>query len=211
MLRAAVFLGLVLGDVQAQNFSNTIWAGTLTGKTKELAHYRKNEKGPSVTGATANQVPAEIWFPSGTNFCVVFNNRNARASDQGGDRGILVYDAHLYDLVVGQNPAPSNPMLDYWAGTGTVDTKRRQLTGNSQTEDESVISVMNVVATYRYKKSGSIETLTVSGTSLMPVQKLDSFGDGWKLNPGVVTYTGTFTKTTNKVSIEGFKRGMEGF
>ena len=72
---------------QSPTFSNTIWAGTLTGKTKEVAHYQGNVKGASVTGATANQVPVEIWFPSETNFCVVFNNRTARASAAQGDHG----------------------------------------------------------------------------------------------------------------------------
>ena len=194
---------------QTPIFSNTIWAGTLTGKTKEVAHYQGNVKGPSVQGATANAIPAEIWFPSETNFCVVFNNRTARASTAQGDRGIMVHDASLYDIVVGKNPAPSNPMLSYWQGTGTVDKRKRILSGHDATEQDDAF--INVVATYRYKKSGSRETLTVTGTAVLATQELDSHGDGWKLNPGVVTYTATFTKTTNRVSVEGLKQGIEGF
>ena len=204
-----VLLCLQYADSRAQTFSNTIWAGYLTGKVREVAHYQGNVKGASVTGATANQVPVEIWFPSETNFCVVFNNRTARASNPEGDRGILVHDASLYDIVVGQNPAPSNPMLSYWQGTGTVDKRRGRLLGNDATEQDD--ASMRVVATYRYKKSGSRETLTVTGSAMFAVQDLDSLGDGWKLNPGVVTYTATFTKTTNRVSVEGLKQGIEGF
>ena len=204
-----VFACLLNGKTYAQIFSNTIWAGTLTGKTKEVAHYQGNVKGPSVQGATANAIPAEIWFPSETNFCVVFNNRTARASTAQGDRGIMVHDASLYDIVVGQNPAPSNPMLSYWQGTGTVDKRKRRLSGNDATQQDG--ASMNVVATYRYKKSDSRETLTVTGTALIPAQGLDSLGDGWKLNPGIVTYTAIFTKTTNQVSVEGLKQGIEGF
>jgi len=192
------------------NLGDTIWKGYLTGRTKEVAHYQANIKGASVTGATANQLPVEIWFPSNTNFCVVFNNSQARASAAGGRNGVMVYDASLYDIVVGRNPAPGNPMLAYWTGTGAVDLKKRRLTGTMQTEEDTS-PAMNVVATYAYKKRGSQETLTITGTALLPNQSLDSLGDGWKLNPGVVTYTGVFTKTTNKVSIEGAKQGEDGF
>ncbi|NBU73062.1 MAG: hypothetical protein EBS53_16750, partial [Bacteroidetes bacterium] len=71
------------------NFADTIWAGTLTGKTKEVAHYQNNVKGASVTGATANAIPAEIWFPSADTFCIVFNNRTSRASTPDGRDGIM--------------------------------------------------------------------------------------------------------------------------
>jgi len=50
------------------DFANTIWAGTIKGSTKEVAHYQNNVKGASVTGATANQIPAEVWFPSANTF-----------------------------------------------------------------------------------------------------------------------------------------------
>jgi hypothetical protein len=31
------------------------------------------------------------------------------------------------------------------------------------------------------------------------------------LNPGLVTFSGTFSKTANRVSVEGLKQGREGF
>jgi hypothetical protein len=49
------------------------------------------------------------------------------------------------------------------------------------------------------------------GTAIIPNQLLDEFGDGWKLEPGIVTFSGTFTKTGRKVSVEGLKQGIEGF
>ena len=192
------------------NFADTIWAGTLTGKTKEVAHYQANAKGASVTGATANQIPAEIWFPSANTFCIVFNNRTNRASTPGGRNGISVYDNKLYDLVIGQNPCPTNPMLTYWTGTGTVNLAKKKLSGTSQTE-EDLSPAMTVTASYSYKKAGSRETLTIQGTAVFPVQGLDLQGDGWKLNPGLVTFIGTFSKTANRVSVEGLKQGIAGF
>lgn len=176
---------LVSGQVSlfAQvNFADTIWAGTLTGKTKEVAHYQANAKGASVTGATANQIPAEIWFPSANTFCIVFNNRTSRASTPDGRNGINVYDSHLYDLVVGQNPCLDNPMLTYWTGTGTVNLARKKLSGTSQTE-EDLSPTMTLNASYGYKKAGNRETLTIQGTVVFPVQGLDLQGDGWILNP----------------------------
>jgi len=195
------------------NFADTIWAGTLTGKTKEVAHYQANAKGASVTGATANQIPAEIWFPSANTFCIVFNNRTNRASTPDGRNGIQVYDSHLYDVVVGENPCPTNPMLTYWTGTGTVNLAKKKMYGTSQTEndDSPETPTMIVNASYSYKKAGSRETLTIQGTAVFPVQGLDLQGDGWKLNPGLATFSGTFSKTANRVSVEGLKQGSAGF
>ncbi len=204
---------LVSGQVSlfAQvNFADTIWAGTLTGKTKEVAHYQAGVKGASVTGATANQIPAEIWFPSANTFCIVFNNRTSRASTPDGRNGINVYDSHLYDLVVGQNPCLDNPMLTYWTGTGTVNLARKKLSGTSQTE-EDLSPTMTLNASYGYKKVGNRETLTIQGTVVFPVQGLDLQGDGWILNPGIVTFSGTFSKTANRVSVEGLEQGILGF
>ena len=198
------------GSAQTPAFADTIWAGTLTGKTKEVAHYQANVKGASVTGATANQIPAEIWFPSANTFCIVFNNRTSRASAPGGRNGISVYDNKLYDLVIGQNPCLANPMLTYWTGTGTVNLAKKKLSGTSQTE-EDLSPTMTLNASYGYKKAGSRETLTIQGTAVFPVQGLDLQGDGWKLNPGIVTFTGTFSKTANRVSVEGLKQGSAGF
>ena len=192
------------------NFADTIWAGALTGKTKEVAHYQANVKGASVTGATANQIPAEIWFPSANTFCIVFNNRTSRASAPGGRNGISVYDNKLYDLVIGQNPCLANPMLTYWTGTGTVNLAKKKLSGTSQTE-EDLSPTMTLNASYGYKKAGSRETLTIQGTVVFPVQGLDLHGDGWKLNPGLATFSGTFSKTANRVSVEGLKQGSAGF
>ena len=198
---------------QSPILNDTIWAGALTGKTKEVAHYQANVKGASVTGATANQIPAEIWFPSANTFCIVFNNRTSRASAPGGRNGISVYDNKLYDLVIGQNPCLANPMLTYWTGTGTVNLARKKLSATSQTkkDDSPETPGMVVNASYSYKKAGSRETLTIQGTVVFPVQGLDLQGDGWMLNPGIVTFSGTFSKTANRVSVEGLKQGIEGF
>ena len=204
---------VVCGEVSlfAQtDFANTIWAGTIKGSTKEVAHYQNNVKGASVTGATANQIPAEIWFPSANTFCIVFNNRTSRASTPEGRDGIKVYDSHLYDLVVGANPCLANPMLTYWTGTGTVNLAKKKLSGTSQTE-EDLSPTMTLNASYGYKKKGSRETLTIQGTVVFPVQGLDLQGDGWMLNPGIVTFSGTFSKTANRVSVEGLKQGSAGF
>lgn len=211
-LISLICIGLEIprGHAQTGSLADTIWAGTLTGKTKEVAHYQNNLKGASVTGATANQIPAEIWFPTANTFCIVFNNRTIRASTPEGRDGILVYDAHLYDVVVGKNPSPSNPMLTYWTGTGTVDLAKKKLSGTAQTEEDDSPG-MTVTASYSYKKAGSRETLTIQGTAVFPVQGLDSWGDGWKLNPGIVTFSGTFSKTARKVSVEGPKQGSLGF
>jgi len=192
------------------DFANTIWAGTIKGSTKEVAHYQNNVKGASVTGATANQIPAEVWFPSATTFCIVFNNRTSRASTPEGRNGINVYDSHLYDLVVGKNPCPANPMLTYWTGTGAVDLAKKTLSGTAKTEEDDS-PWMIVTASFSYKKAGSRETLTIQGTAVFPVQGLDLEGDGWKLNPGLVTFSGTFNKTANRVSVEGLKQGSLGF
>lgn len=205
-----ICIGVARGHAQTGSLADTIWAGYLKGTTKEVAHYQGSNKTASVTGATANQVPMEIWFPTGTTFCAVFNNSTIRASAGDGRNGIQVYDGHLYDLVAGVNPDETNPMLDYWKGTGTVDLAKKRLIGTSQTEEETS-SGLNLVATYTYKKTGNQETLTVKGTAVLPIQTLDFYGDGWKLNPGLVTFTGTFTKTTRKVSEEGNKQGFEGF
>ena len=198
------------GQSQTPAFADTIWAGTLTGKTKEVAHYQANAKGASVTGATANQIPAEIWFPSANTFCIVFNNRTNRASTPDGRNGFKVYDSHLYDVVVGENPCPTNPMLTYWTGTGTVNLAKKKMSGTAQTEEDDS-PAMTVTASYSYKKAGSRETLTIQGTAVFPVQGLDLQGDGWKLNPGLVTFIGTFSKTANRVSVEGLKQGSAGF
>lgn len=56
------------------NFADTIWAGTLTASTKVVAHYQNGVKRNTVTGATANGIPMELWFPTATTFSVVFNN-----------------------------------------------------------------------------------------------------------------------------------------
>jgi hypothetical protein len=201
------------GQSQTPAFADTIWAGTLTGKTKEVAHYQANAKGASVTGATANQIPAEIWFPSANTFCIVFNNRTSRASAPGGRNGISVYDNKLYDLVIGQNPCLANPMLTYWTGTGTVNLAKKKLSGTSQTENDDSPETPGMVvnASYSYKKAGGRETLTIQGTAVLPVQSLDLHGDGWRLNPGLVTFSGTFSKTANRVSVEGLKQGSAGF
>jgi hypothetical protein len=198
------------GYAQTPAFADTIWAGTIKGSTKEVAHYQNNVKGASVTGATANQIPAEIWFPSANTFCIVFNNRTSRASTPDGRNGIQVYDSHLYDVVVGQNPCLANPMLTYWTGTGTVDLAKKKLFGTAQTEEDDSPG-MTVTASYSYKKAGSRETLTIQGTVVFPVQGLDLQGDGWMLNPGIVTFSGTFSKTANRVSVEGLKQGSAGF
>lgn len=203
-------LGMTGAQAQTCCLSNTIWAGYLKGTTKEVAHYQGSNKTASVTGATANQVPMEIWFPTATTFCAVFNNSTIRASAVDGRNGIQVHDGHLYDLAVGVNPDETNPMLEYWKGTGTVDLKKKSLSGTTRTEDDDADEMM-VVASYSYKKTGNVETLTVRGTAVLPVQGLDLYGDGWKLNPGLITFTGTFTKTARQVSVEGSKQGSEGF
>ena len=201
------------GQSQTPAFADTIWAGALTGKTKEVAHYQANVKGASVTGATANQIPAEIWFPSANTFCIVFNNRTSRASTPAGRNGISVYDNKLYDLVIGQNPCLANPMLTYWTGTGTVNLAKKKLSGTSQIGDDDSPETPRIIvnASYSYKKAGSRETLTIQGTAVLPVQSLDLQGDGWKLNPGLATFSGTFSKTANRVSVEGLKQGSAGF
>jgi len=201
------------GFAQTPALADTIWAGTLTGKTKEVAHYQAGVKGASVTGATANQIMAEIWFPSANTFCIVFNNRTIRASTPEGRNGISVYDNKLYDLVIGQNPCLANPMLTYWTGTGTVNSAKKILSGTSQIEDDDSPETprMIVNGSYSYKKAGGGETLTIQCTAVVPAQSLDSHGDGWRLNPGLVTFSGTFRKTANRVSVEGLKQGIEGF
>jgi hypothetical protein len=203
---------VVCGEISLfaqSDFANTIWAGTIKGSTKEVVHYQNNVKGASVTGATANQIPAEIWFPSANTFCIVFNNRTSRASTPEGRDGIKVYDSHLYDLVVGANPCLANPMLTYWTGTGTVDLAKKKLSGTAQTEDDDSPEMI-VSASYSYKRAGR-ETLTIQGTAVIPVQGLGMEGDGWILNPGIVTFSGTFSKTANRVSVEGLKQGSAGF
>ena len=64
---------LVSGQVSlfAQvNFADTIWAGTLTGKTKEVAHYQANAKGASVTGPRLIKFPQKSGFPRLTHFAL---------------------------------------------------------------------------------------------------------------------------------------------
>ncbi|NBV97554.1 MAG: hypothetical protein EBT30_08450 [Verrucomicrobia bacterium] len=84
------------------------------------------------------------------------------------------------------------------------------MSGTAQSEEDDSPE-MTVTASYSFKKAGSRETLTIQGTAVFPVQGLDLQGDGWKLNPGIVTFTGTFSKTANRVSVEGLKQGSTGF
>jgi len=90
---------------------------------------------------------------------------------------------------------------------------KKKLSGTSQTENDDSPETPGMVvnASYSYKKAGGRETLTIQGTAVLPVQSLDLHGDGWRLKPGVVTFSGTFTKTGRKVSVEGLKQGIEGF
>jgi hypothetical protein len=204
-----VFFADIL-SAQTGPLADSIWEGYLKGSTKEVAHYQGGVKSGSVTGATANQVPMEIWFPGESTFCVVYNNGKVRASAPDGRNGIIAYTSDLYDLIVGENPSPTAPFLTWWRGNGTVDKVKKTLKGTGKTELDGDL-VMSADARYVYKKKGSVETLTVTGTASLPTQKLDSHGDGWKLNPGWITYSGTFTKTTRRVSVEGAKNGPDGF
>ena len=122
----------------------------------------------------------------------------------------MVYDATLYDVINGENPSPGNEQTSYWTGEGTVDQRRKKLLGKSTTETQ-IETYLQIVSSYSYKKKGQVETLTIRGTAILLNQSLDSLGDGWMLEPGVVTFSGTFTKTGRKVSVEGIKQGFEGF
>ena len=51
--------------------ADTIWQGTGTGKIKKLVRYVDGKKEWQTTGATVEQFPFEIWFPSASTFCVV--------------------------------------------------------------------------------------------------------------------------------------------
>lgn len=198
------------GQSQTPAFADTIWAGTLTASTKVVAHYQNGVKRNAVTGATANGIPMELWFPTATTFSVVFNNSTLRASTAEGRNGVMVYDATLYDVINGENPSPGNEQTSYWTGEGTVDQRRKKLLGKSTTETQ-IETYLQTVSSYSYKKKGQVETLTIRGTAILLNQSLDSLGDGWMLEPGVVTFSGTFTKTGRRVSVEGIKQGFEGF
>ena len=198
------------GQSQTPAFADTIWAGTLTASTKVVAHYQNGVKRNTVTGATANGIPMELWFPTATTFSVVFNNSTLRASTAEGRNGVMVYNATLYDVINGENPSPGNEQTSYWTGEGTVDQLKKKLLGKSTTETQ-IEPYLITSSSYSYKKKGQVETLTIRGTAILPSQSLDSLGDGWKLEPGVVTFSGTFTKTERKVSVEGIKQGFEGF
>lgn len=198
------------GFAQTPALADTIWAGTLTASTKVVAHYQNGVKRNTVTGATANGIPMELWFPTATTFSVVFNNSTLRASTAEGRNGVMVYDATLYDVINGENPSPGNEQISYWTGEGTVDQLKKKLFGKSTTETQ-IEPYLITSSSYSYKKKGQVETLTIRGTAILPNQSLDSLGDGWKLEPGVVTFSGTFTKTERRVSVEGIKQGFEGF
>lgn len=198
------------GQSQTPAFADTIWAGTLTASTKVVAHYQNGVERNTVTGATANGIPMELWFPTATTFSVVSNNSTLRASTAEGRNGVMIYDATLYDVINGENPSPENEQTSYWTGKGTVDQRRKQLLGKSTTETQ-IETYLQTVSSYSYKKKGQVETLTIRGTAILLNQSLDSLGDGWMLEPGVVTFSGTFTKTGRKVSVEGIKQGFEGF
>jgi len=90
-----------------------------------------------------------------------------------------------------------------------VDLAKKKLSGTAQTEDDDSPEMI-VSASYSYKRAGR-ETLTIQGTAVIPVQGLGMEGDGWILNPGIVTFSGTFSKTANRVSVEGLKQGSAGF
>ena len=198
------------GFAQTPALADTIWAGILTASTKVVAHYQNGVKRNTVTGATANGIPMELWFPTATTFSVVFNNSTLRASTAEGRNGVMVYDATLYDVINGENPSPGNEHTSYWTGEGTVDQLKKKLFGKSTTETQ-IEPYLITSSSYSYKKRGQVETLTIRGTAILPSQVLDSLGDGWKLEPGVVTFSGTFTKTERRVSVEGIKQGFEGF
>jgi hypothetical protein len=198
------------GQSQTPAFADTIWAGTLTASTKVVAHYQNGVERNTVTGATANGIPMELWFPTATTFSVVSNNSTLRASTAEGRNGVMIYDATLYDVINGENPSPENEQTSYWTGKGTVDQRRKQLLGKSTTETQ-IEPYLITTSSYSYKKRGQVETLTIRGTAILLNQSLDSLGDGWMLEPGVVTFSGTFTKTGRKVSVEGLKQGIEGF
>ena len=212
LILGLVWLVLVdsFGYAQTPAFADTIWAGSLTASTKVVAHYQNEVKRNTVTGATANGIPMELWFPTATTFSVVFNNSTLRASTAEGRNGVMVYDATLYDVINGENPSPGNEQTSYWTGEGTVDRLKKKLLGKSTTETQ-IEPYLITSSSYSYKKKGQVETLTIRGTAILPNQSLDSLGDGWKLEPGVVTFSGTFTKTERRVSVEGLKQGSAGF
>ena len=68
------FLSVHLGFAQKADLADTIWEGTCTGKIKKLVRYVDGKKEWQTTGATVEQFPFEIWFPSESTFCVIYVN-----------------------------------------------------------------------------------------------------------------------------------------
>ena len=196
----------VMGQA-ANPLADTIWKGTCSGKIKKLVRYVDGKKEWQTTGATVEQFPFEIWFPSASTFCVIYVNNPPSFMRNGQEL------AGKYQWLIGALPCDAANPRDGTLTEGTVDSRKRRLLAKGGSERRFPAWDGIVEARYAYKKSGKTETLNLTGVVQVLYQRMAPDGRVYRLEPEPVTvpFSGTFTKTSRMVSEEILKTGAHGF
>jgi len=195
------------GYAQAGALADTIWEGGLAVKIPEVARYVYGMKESSMKAVQLVNLPVEIWFPSETTFSVIYVLNPAHEIKNGQRVG------HKYFWAIGELVPPSAETRAKFFGEGLVDKARKTLLGKFGADVRYPAPDAIANARYSYKKSKSIETLTITGMASILHQREDSEHARYLLDPrpATVTCTGVFTKTGRQVSVERLKTGEEGF
>lgn len=207
MLLGLAFLSSVATGFAQPILADTIWQGTGTGKIKKLVRYVDGKKEWQTTGATVEQFPFEIWFPTESTFCVIYVNDPPTFRRNG------VELAGKYCWLIGALPCDAANPRDDTLSEGTVDGRKRRLLAKGGSILRSPAWDGIVDARYAYKKRGKNEILNLTGIVQVLYQRRAPDGRVYRLEPEPVTvpFSGAFTKTSRKVSEEILKRGEYGF
>lgn len=210
--RWLLVLGIVWGTsnlyCQTPKFQDTIWEGKLAVKIPELARYVYGVKEISMKGVELRNLPVEIWFPTETTFSVIYV-ANPPSGIEGGQR-----IGRKYFWSVGECVSPIAETQERFFGQGAVNLAKRTLIGTFGTRIRHPAPDATMNARYTYKKSKNNESLTITGMASILYQRLDPEHQRYLLDPrpSTLTYSGTFTKTTQRrVSVERYKTGEVGF
>lgn len=179
--------------------ADTIWRGTCTGKIKKLVRYVDGKKEWQTTGATVEQFPFEIWFPTESTFCVIYVNDPPYFMRDGAEL------AGKYMWLIGALPCDAANPRDGTLSEGTVDGRKRRLLAKGGSILRSPAWDGIVDARYAYNKSRTNETLNLKGVVQVLYQRRAPDGRVYRLEPDdpfIANFSGTFTKTSRKVSEE---------
>ncbi|NBT47880.1 MAG: hypothetical protein EBT07_08705 [Actinobacteria bacterium] len=202
------FLPVHLGFTQKLDLADTIWEGKLAVKIPELSRYINGVKESSAKGVELKNLPVEVWFPTETTFSVIYVANPPSGIEDGQRIG------HKYFWSVGECVSPIAETQERFFGQGTVNLAKRTLIGTFGTRIRHPAPDATMNARYTYKKSKNNESLTITGMASILYQRLDPEHKRYLLDPrpSTVTYSGTFTKTTQRsVSVERVKIGEVGF